>query len=236
MNNIFYRIREAFRRNPFFFLLIAYIVFRDITRTGSVFEWLYQKALYLPAIVIGISCHEFAHAFVAFKLGDPTPKLQGRLTLDPLYHFDPYGFFLIFFAGFGWGRPVETNPRYYKNRRLGGVLVSLAGVTTNFILAVVFAFLFKLLVRIGVGGAMEIIAIIVYNTMYLNIILGIFNLIPCPPLDGWNVVSYLFNFQKYEWWYRVNSYGLLILMVLLIFNIPDYIIAFFGTKFISLLF
>ena len=133
--------------------------------------------LTLPAVIIAITFHEYAHAFVADKLGDDTPRMQGRLNLNPMSHLDPVGFVLLMFAGFGWGRPVEINPRNF-NRNVsmskGEALVSLAGPLMNFILAIVSAIL-------------------------INIGLGVFNLIPLPPLDGSKIFINFFPYNARRW-------------------------------------
>ena len=97
------------------------------------------KLLTLPGIILGLSFHEFAHAWMSNKLGDPTPKRQGRLTINPLAHIDWIGFLCLLLVGFGWGKPVEIDPRYYKHRRRDEFLVAIAGVTMNLILAIVFS-------------------------------------------------------------------------------------------------
>ena len=98
-------------------------------------DWIMRKLMMLPGIVIGLSVHEWAHGFVSHKLGDPTPKIQGRLTLNPAAHMDPIGFLSLLICGFGWGIPVEIDSRYYKHRRSGEMMVAFAGVVMNFITA-----------------------------------------------------------------------------------------------------
>ena len=108
-----------------------------------------MKVLLIPAILIGLTIHEFAHALVADRLGDKTPKFQGRLTLNPFVHIDLLGFAMILLIGFGWAKPIETNPAAYKRRYKDDIKVSVAGVVANFITALVFALLTALLVRTG---------------------------------------------------------------------------------------
>lgn len=188
----------------------------------SIWEWAYTKLLILPGIIIGLSFHEAAHAFASYKLGDPTPKFQGRLTLNPLKHFDPAGFIALLFIGFGWGVPVQINPDYYKNRRAGELIVSLAGVTANFLIAAVFAFLVKGMAASSFvsGGLGSIIYQMLIYIVYINLVLMIFNLIPIPPLDGFGVITQLFNLDRYGWWYTVYNYGYYILLIAIILNIP----------------
>ncbi len=188
-----------------------------------------DELLILPGIIIGLSFHEAAHALVSYKLGDPTPKLQGRVTLNPLAHIDPIGFITLLFIGFGWGVPVEIDPRYYKNRRGGELLVSLAGVTTNLIMAVVFALLFRLAANTisydFYQGAGQILLQLMLYVVYINLVLMIFNLIPVPPLDGFGVVTQIFHLERYDWYWKIYQYGQPILLVLIIFNIPSKIIS-----------
>ena len=122
-------------------ILIALLAFTSI-RTGAFSDpmgWLMDKLLLLPGIVLGLSMHEYAHAKVAYKLGDPTPKMQGRVTANPMAHIDPLGFAALIFVGFGWGVPVQINPANFKKRRRDELLVSVAGVAMNLVIAVVFA-------------------------------------------------------------------------------------------------
>lgn len=210
-------------------LLIVMLAESILDNTMSPGEWFINKLMILPGIFIGLSFHEAAHGFVSYKLGDPTPKIQGRLTINPMKHMDPAGFIALLFIGFGWGIPVQIDPRYYKNRRLGELLVSLAGVVTNFGIAAVFALIVRLMAAnmtnefyAGLGGIL--IQILVY-VVYINIILMIFNLLPVPPLDGFSVLTQIFNLEKYSWYYTVYKNGYFILLVLIIFNITTYIIS-----------
>ena len=172
---------------------------------------LLSLVLTLPAVIIAMTFHEYAHAFAADKLGDDTPRQQGRLTLNPLKHIEPVGFFLLLFAGFGWGRPVEINTnRFNKNmdKSKGEAIVSFAGPLMNIILAIVSAFIlgvilkFNLLAKLQMQYA-EIVIIFMMQLLYINLGLGIFNLIPLPPLDGSKI---LMNFLSYEGksWFQQN--------------------------------
>jgi Zn-dependent protease len=186
------------------------------------------KIIMLPGIILGLSLHEFAHAWMSDKLGDPTPRRQGRLTVNPLAHIDWIGFAALVLVGFGWGKPVEINTSYYKNKRRDEFLVAIAGVTMNLLIAVVLSFPTKALMKAyySSGSALlENITYIFYYAVMINLVLMIFNLIPCPPLDGWNIVTQLFKLDKYEWWYKVYQYGTWILLALIVFNVTDLIIT-----------
>ncbi|MBI4032612.1 site-2 protease family protein [Candidatus Berkelbacteria bacterium] len=134
---------------------------------------------FASALVIGISVHEFAHAFVADKLGDPTARHQGRVTLNPLAHLDPLGSVMLFIAGFGWGRPVPVNPRNFERPALDELLVALAGPVSNFLTAAVLGLLYQL-----TGGLSEVWSVLLLLVIQINLFLMVFNLIPIPPLDG----------------------------------------------------
>lgn len=183
----------------------------------------------LPGIITALSLHEFAHAWVSDRLGDPTPRRQGRVTINPLAHIDWIGFIALLLVGFGWGRPVEIDPGYYKHRRRDEILVGVAGVAMNLFLAVIFSFPAKAVLQAyySTGGSvlLENLYYILMYTVYLNVVLMIFNLIPCPPLDGWNIVTQIFRLDRKEWWYKVYSYGQYILIALIILNVTDIILT-----------
>ena len=183
----------------------------------------------LPGIIIGLSFHEFAHAWVSDKLGDPTPRRQGRVTINPLAHIDWIGFLALLLVGFGWGKPVQIDPSYYKNRRRDEFLVGIAGVTMNLLLAVIFSIPARMIVKAFSGAAPSDLVYNVYLMIFyvvsINVVLMIFNLIPCPPLDGWGIITQIFRLDKYSWWYKVYQYGTWILLALIVFNVTDRIIT-----------
>jgi len=216
--------------NPAILIIVALLLGNNmLTSNMSLGEWLYDQLLFLPGILIGLTFHEAAHGYASYKLGDPTPKLQGRLTLNPLSHVDPIGFLTLFFAGFGWGRPVEINPMYYKNRRRDELIVSLAGVVTNLLIAIAACFAMRITINHIAGHGMNIVSQSIFfifdYMMRINIVLMVFNLLPIPPLDGFGVLTQIFNLKKYNWYYTLYSNGFLILMVLIVFNITDKILT-----------
>ena len=161
----------------------------------------------LPAVLIAITFHEYAHAWVADKLGDETPRMQGRLTLNPLSHMDPVGFILLLFAGFGWGKPVQINTRNFNrdvSMEKGEILVSIAGPIMSFILAIIFAILLGAVYMFApssffattIGG---IVYILLQECVVINIGLGVFNLLPLPPLDGSKIFINLFPYNARRW-------------------------------------
>ena len=210
-------------------IILAFSSFRS-GAFSSPMEWLMNKLMFLPAIIIGLSLHEYAHAKVSYKLGDPTPKMQERVSINPLAHIDWVGFASLIFVGFGWGRPVEINPANFKNRRRDELLVSLAGVVMNLIIAVIFAFVAKILLAVlgysflsGTFG--NILWTMVIDIVIINLALMIFNLIPCPPLDGFSVITEIFNLKTTELYWRLYQYGNWILIALIIFGVTSKILS-----------
>lgn len=197
------------------------------------------KLLMLPGIIIGLSFHEFAHAWVSDKLGDPTPRRQGRVTLNPMAHIDWIGFLALLLVGFGWGKPVQIDPSYYKHRRRDEFLVAIAGVTMNLILAVVLSIPVKMMMKtMGVASSDLVydIYMMFFYAVSINLVLMIFNLIPCPPLDGWNIITQLFGLDRYRWWYKIYQYGTWILLALILTNVTDLILTPLVSLMINLIF
>jgi len=208
-------MRGPSRSNFILIIFLAIMAFNSIQsgRFDSPAQWLTDTLLRLPAIIIGITFHEFAHAFSAYKLGDQTPKAQGRVTLNPLAHLDPFGLIAIIFVGFGWGRPVQVNPyAFKKNRRAANLIVDVSGVTTNFVIG----FLCTALLFVIQD---QILFTIVLNIVYINFILMVFNLLPIPPLDGFGILTEIFDLRRFSWYRPLYSNGFFILLPLIIFGI-----------------
>lgn len=166
----------------------------------------------IPALLIALTLHELAHGLIAYKLGDPTAKQHGRLTLNPLKHIDPLGLLALWLIGFGWAKPVPVNPLYFRgNRRRGLFLVGLAGPMTNFLLAFAAALLMALVPALRSG----FISSLMQLTLIYNVLLGVFNLLPLPPLDGSKVLQYFLpNSAAYKF-SQLEQYGTIILMLLI---------------------
>ena len=179
------------------------------------------------SLLIAITLHEFSHALMANRLGDPTAKRLGRLSLNPIRHLDPLGTLMLFLVGFGWGKPVPINPNYFRmNPRRGMAISALAGPLSNFALAA----LLGVLVRVGVvdwhspwswpfypfasWDASWVAADIIGYVILLNLILGVFNLIPIPPLDGFNIAVGILPRRQAEAMARLQQYGPLLLLLL----------------------
>lgn len=210
------------KRTKIFFIIIIAATLLLITGSSSGFI---NKLLFLPGIIIGITFHEAAHGYVSHWLGDPTPKNQGRLSLNPLAHIDPMGFIALLLVGFGWGKPVMIDPRYYKNPKRDELLVSLAGVTTNLIIAIIFAVIQILLIDTGtaysMGSSWNVVNLIIQYIVFVNLVLMCFNLLPIPPLDGFSVITQLFDLRRYDWYYKLYSNGFFILMALVFIGALD---------------
>ena len=208
-------MKSLFRGNAVMIIFLIIMAFNSIQsgRFNNPAEWFTEMLLRLPAIIIALTLHEFAHAFSAWKLGDATPKAQGRVTLNPLSHIDPTGIIALVFVGFGWGRPVQVNPyAFKKNRRLSNIIVDISGVTTNFIIAFLCTPLLFVIQN-------ETLFMIVLNIVYINFILMVFNLLPIPPLDGFGIITEIFDLRRFDWYRPVYSNGFFILLILIIFGL-----------------
>ena len=164
-------------------------------------------AIVLAALAVSLSVHEFAHAWVSDKLGDPTAKHLGRVTLNPKAHIDPIGMLVLVVAGFGWGRPVPFNPLNLKYPKRDSALIALAGPASNFILAILVAIILKFVTpNTLVAGALQLL-------VFYNLMLGVFNLMPFHPLDGFKIVGGLLPNNLAMQWYQMQPYGIIILIV-----------------------
>lgn len=171
------------------------------------------------ALILSLSIHEFAHAYVAYKLGDPTAKVLGRVSLDPRVHLDLTGTILLLFAGFGWGKPVPVNESNLSVPKRDSALVSAAGPISNILLAVIFALLFHFG---GLGG--RLVGLFVQLVVRYNIILAVFNLLPINPLDGFKVVNGILPEELSYQWIQIGQYGVWILLALVLTGTIDRII------------
>ena len=172
-------------------------------------EYLKSIIYTVPAILLAISAHEFAHGYVSYKLGDPTPKMDGRLTLNPFVHLDLWGTVCLILFRMGWAKPVRINTAYYKDKKKGTILVSLAGPAMNYIMAFVSMLIYGLFYKAGSS-----FGIWFYYLAVINVGLGTFNLIPIPPLDGSNVLQELFPGIG-DFYRRIRRYAMPILFLCL---------------------
>lgn len=190
---------------------------------GNIQEAIITTLGFAIAIIVGISLHEFAHAFVAYRLGDMSPVRDGRLTINPMAHFDMFGTLLIVLVGFGYGKPVMVNPYAFRiDRRTGMALVAIAGPITNIIIAVVFGIALRILLPMWTESSQEALGAIIqifYIVVSLNVGLALFNMIPFPPLDGSKVLLALLPgemaYSVEKFYIQTQQYGLIVLMLLL---------------------
>ena len=203
-----------------------------ITRTGAdgILELLYT----IPGILIALTFHEYAHAFAADKLGDDTPRMQGRLNLNPISHIDPIGFVMLIVAHFGWGKPVQIDPRNFKGKysiSKAEAIVAAAGPIMNFILAFVFLIIYYILFEVtnvisGLSAQWQIVLFqIIMYTVTLNIGLGVFNLIPIPPLDGSKILMHFLPPKGKEWFYNNEQIFYIVFLILWISGLSGAIIT-----------
>ncbi|MCS7173553.1 MAG: site-2 protease family protein [Armatimonadetes bacterium] len=172
------------------------------------------------ALLVAATAHEYAHAYVAVRLGDPTPRRLGRLTLNPLAHLDPWGTLLLLLAGFGWAKPVPVNPAYFPDPRRGMLLVAAAGPAANLILLMALGALARtgILPELGGLGALWL------RLLYVNAVLAVFNLLPVPPLDGSRILWAFLRGEGETLYLRLQPYGPLVLLGLLLLGWLDPVI------------
>ncbi len=226
---MFFNYGGGVNRNVIYGLLI-FLAILSLASMG-VSGWI-SLLLTLPAVIVAITFHEYAHAWTADKFGDTTPRSQGRLTLNPTSHLDFFGFILMMFTHIGWGKPVQINPNNFNSNKSRGfceTMVSLAGPAMNFIIAIIATVIFYVLniwagafLRTNVGYIIEMFLQVL---IMVNIGLGTFNLIPLPPLDGEKIFRHLLPFRVQEW--LTNNYATLyyVFMILWIFGILEIVVS-----------
>lgn len=214
-----------------FFSILDSIFSRDLSSLKMAFV---ELAISLPIILLILSIHETAHGFVANKLGDPTAKNLGRLTLNPLKHIDPFGMIVMVLLGFGWAKPVPINTRYFKKPKRDMALTALAGPISNLLLALIFAVLLKLYSMSYMGSSpfgsevllsvpWRLLGMFLYKGVALNVMFAIFNMIPVPPFDGSRLfLAFLpsriyFKIQRYE---RYIYIGFMLLLLVGVLDVP----------------
>lgn len=200
-------------------------------------QYILDKIITIPMVLIALMFHELAHGFVSMKLGDPTPRMQGRMTLNPLAHLDPIGTLLMIFTGFGWAKPVEINPRYYKNPKKGMALTALAGPLANLILAIIALLLYGIAFVLYMKTQFFKVPIDDFGRLMiqfaaLNLCFTVFNFIPIPPLDGSRILGLVLSDKAYFKIQQYERYSFIAIIVLSAVGAFDKII---GTGVYSLL-
>lgn len=214
------------------YIVLAIFIIMNVSQLLSDTNELLSLLLTLPAVLIAITFHEFAHAFAADKLGDDTARRQGRLSLNPLSHIDPIGMIMLIFAGFGWGKPVEIDPRNF-NRNIkmpvAEAIVAAAGPIMNFILAIIFGVIYVSVMKFApmfiftqVGG---IVIILLRVCISINIGLGIFNLISLPPLDGSKILAAFLPYNAKNWLEKYYNVFYIVFVVIWVTGIAGNIIS-----------
>lgn len=184
-----------------------------------------QLPFVIITLMIAFTVHEFAHAYAAYKFGDPTAKNQGRVTLNPIQHLDPFGTILILIAGFGWARPVPVNRHHFKNPKLAGITVSIVGPLSNLLMAILAFIIWYGLGGLGVLSSVPYFVEVFLNTFInLNLLLFVFNLLPVPPLDGYRIIEDLAPDRIRAKMTQFEVYGSLIFIILVITPLGDYTI------------
>lgn len=196
---------------------------RNFNSFSSISDFLVYVLEMLLAMLISITFHEYAHAAVANRLGDPTAKNMGRLSLDPLRHVDPIGLLSFVLFGWGWAKPVMINSRNLKNPRRDDLLISIAGPAANLVLGFVFYITYFASIMLGMQN--DILLNILATTCTMNISFAIFNLIPIHPLDGFHVLTSIFPKLGYKFLAFMRQYGMWILVALSYSGILDQILT-----------
>lgn len=196
-------------------------------------DFLLKLSVMLVPGLLAITCHEVSHGYMAWRFGDPTARMLGRLTLNPLKHLDLIGTLMIFFVGIGWAKPVPVVYENLHNPKKNMIWVAAAGPITNLILATLSALVLRAVVSFGnpasvtpLAVVMEPLVLMLAFSVYINLLLSIFNMIPVPPLDGGRVLVGLLPYRQAAAWSRIEPYGMLIIIVLVFFtNLFSYVIS-----------
>lgn len=214
------------------YIIIAVLAVSTVIQYAQNPMQLLALLLTLPGVIVAITFHEFAHAFAADKLGDDTPRRQGRLNLNPLSHIDPIGFFMLIFVHFGWGKPVEINPTNFNRKRSMSAqeaIVALAGPVMNILIAIILTIVLFAINAFVPTFVISQIGVLVVLTLQMaisvNIGLGVFNLVPLPPLDGSKVLMHFLPYDAKTWFMEHRQIFYIIFVVLWVTNLISYIIS-----------
>lgn len=186
------------------------------------FNGIYDMLTMLPGIIIAMSFHEFAHAYVAHKMGDDTANQMGRMTINPVSHIDPIGLVMLLVGGFGWAKPVPVNENNFYRRKTGIFLVSLAGVAMNILIAILAIIIYSLTYQFVPGQEYEMV---MDNIAWINIAFAAFNLMPIPPLDGSKLIVAFLPASKRFIFYQYEKYGLILMILLISTGVSRYLLS-----------
>ena len=218
------------------YIVIAILVLVSLTSFMTDPNSLLSILFGLPGVLIAITFHEFAHGFAAYKLGDNTAKMEGRLSLNPFAHLDPIGTLMLVFVGFGWGKPVHVNPSNYTRKysmEKGEAIVSAAGPLMNILLAIVFTIITFVLANVTNTGifivatntTLSVVFRILISLVTINVGLGLFNLIPLPPLDGSKIIMPFLPYKAKQWFINNEQIFYIVFIVLWISGLAERIIS-----------
>ncbi len=214
------------------YVILGLFILTNISGLLSDRDALLGLVITLPAVLIAITFHEFAHAFAADRLGDDTPRNQGRLSLNPFSHLDLFGTLMLVFAGFGWGKPVQIQSRNFNRNikmSVGEMIVAAAGPITNFILAIIFTIIYFAIIRFAPGFLLtqvgNIVMILIEVCISINIGLGVFNLIPLPPLDGSKILMGFLPYGAKSWFEKYSQIFYIVFVVIWVTGIAGLIIS-----------
>ena len=183
-----------------------------MTENSLILEYIYWILVAIPSILVAATVHEYAHAYVAFRLGDATAKAEGRLTLNPLKHIDPIGAICMILFRFGWSKPVPINEYNFEKRELYTAVVAFAGPLSNLLLAFLAALLFQILPE----DTNLLIVFLLYSFATINVALAVFNLIPIPPLDGHKIVRAILPAKLRYYWEYLERYSIFLILLLVL--------------------
>jgi len=198
------------------------------------------QVILIPVIIFALSFHEYSHGWMAHRYGDPTAKLAGRLTLNPMAHLDVFGSIALYLMGFGWAKPVPVNPQYLANPKRDMMWIALAGPVSNLIIALISGILLSVLLRLGVINSQSPLIMVLIMSLQINLVLAIFNFIPIPPLDGSRILEglvpnkYHNELAKFEYYGPRVLMGLILLSMFTRFNIFAVVISPIMTIFLKL--
>ena len=193
-------------------------------------SYLMDKLITIPMVLIALMFHELAHGWVSGKLGDPTPKMTGRMTLNPLEHLDPIGTLLMILTGFGWAKPVQINPRYYKDPKKGMALTALAGPVANLFLSilsfVIYGIIYIIYAKTVIfANSMQSFSYLLVRFVTLNLCFMVFNFIPIPPLDGSIILGLFLSNSAYFKIQQYERYSFILIILLSVVGAFDVIIG-----------